>query len=430
MHFFDQLAAQIVNMPEPFLHHWGYWIILIVAILEATPFFGIFAPGQAIVIFGGVFAKFGILDLWAVLWISSMGAIIGDYLGYAVGRKYGHNFLTKYGKYFFFKEEYYKKTKEIMHNHTGKAVIIGRFNQLTRAFAPFVAGATEVPVKKFSIYNITGGIMWAVTFVILGYIFGKSYEVASHYAGQILIGAIVISVFIGWGYGFINRKKHIFQKYHLHILTLNIASLYVFSKMAQDVVDTRLITKLDLLINEKVPLLYNAFSDKIMYFFTTIGDPVYYFYWILVAATFALLAHMKRWFYAVVLLVSATIGGLSDLWIKEIIGRLRPANAVIEMHDLSFPSGHATMSIILFALIAYAFREDFKNKFFRKLFVIANILIFTIVGFSRVYFNVHWISDVIGGFALGMFVLTLTILVCKVGMDLFWNKKKGLTKIE
>lgn len=426
MDFFDQLAAQIVNMPEPFLHHWGYWIILIVAILEATPFFGIFAPGQAIVIFGGVFAKFGILDFWAVLWIASFGAIMGDYFGYWVGKKYGHNFLTKYGKYFFFKEEYYAKTKQVMNNHTGKAVVIGRFNQLTRAFAPFIAGATEVPTKKFSIYNITGGIMWAVTFVILGYIFGKSYEVASHYAGQILIGAIIISVFIGWGYGFINKRKHIFQKYHLHILTLNIASLYVFSKMAQDIIDRQLITKIDLFINEKISQIYCGFSDKVMTFITTMGDPGYYIFWALLVL--AILIYRKKWFYAAVLLVSSSLGAIAYTWIKVLIHRPRPSNALIQMSDFSFPSGHATMSIILFALIAYAFRDDFKNKIFRKLFVTASILIFSVISFSRIYFNVHWVSDVIGGLALGTFIFTLSILICKVVMDLFWKKKEGLTK--
>ena len=209
------IVDKILSLPFPVLNHWGYWIILFAAMLEASPFFGLLIPGQLIVIIGGFFVKLGILDIWDTILVVSLGAILGDLMGYLLGRKYGYSFITRYGKYFFFKREYFEKTKKLMKHHVGKTLIIGRFNSLTRAFAPFVAGSSEIPFIKFLTYNIIGGISWAVSFVMIGYIFGKGYEIAAQYIGKFIFIAIVLSVIIIYLYRFINKRKHIFSKYHL-----------------------------------------------------------------------------------------------------------------------------------------------------------------------------------------------------------------------
>ena len=231
------LIYKLSNLPFPVLNHWGYWIILLGAILEANPLTGLVVPGMTFVILGGFFAKLGILEIGDVIWVAALGAIIGDLIGYYLGKKYGYSFITKYGKHFFFKKERFEKTKKLMNHHTGKALIIGRFNSLTRAFAPFIAGSTDVPFLKFIIYNIVGGISWAITFVMIGYTFGKSYEIASQYIGKFIFIAIVVSVVFIYLYRFINKRKHIFSKYHLYTLILNNFSLYIFSKMIEDVID-------------------------------------------------------------------------------------------------------------------------------------------------------------------------------------------------
>ena len=131
-------------------NYWGYVIIFLVAALEATPVFGLFVPGMIIVMTGGVLARLGILDIGDVIIVAAFGAILGDLIGYILGRKYGVSFLERYGKYFFFKKELFEKTKRLMNNHTGKSLIIGRFNSLTRSFAPFIAGSTNTPFERRS----------------------------------------------------------------------------------------------------------------------------------------------------------------------------------------------------------------------------------------------------------------------------------------
>ena len=223
------IISKILSLPFPVLNHWGYWIILIFAILEAVPLFGLFAPGMSIVIIGGFLAKIEVLEIGDVIFFAALGAILGDLIGYLLGKKYGYSFITKYGKYFFFKKRHFEKTKKLMNRHTGKTLIIGRFNSVTRSFAPFVAGLTNVSFFKFLTYNVIGGISWAISFVMVGYIFGKSYEIAAQYIGGFIFIAIVLSILIVYAYKFINKRKHIFSRYNFYALIINVFSLYLFS---------------------------------------------------------------------------------------------------------------------------------------------------------------------------------------------------------
>ncbi|MEK6947052.1 MAG: DedA family protein [Nanoarchaeota archaeon] len=203
-----KITDKILNLPIQVLQLWGYPIVFLAALLEASPFFGILIPGQTIVMIGGFYAKLDVLNIYYVIVLSSLGAIIGDIIGYVLGRAYGYSFIRDYGKYFFFKKEYFKRTKELMNEHTGKTIIIGRFNSITRAFAPFVAGSSKVPFKKFLFYNLIGGISWGVFFSLVGYIFGKAYKVASGYIDGFLIIFFIAAILAVYFYiGHKRRKK-------------------------------------------------------------------------------------------------------------------------------------------------------------------------------------------------------------------------------
>ncbi len=209
------IVDKILNIPFPILNHWGYWLVLFFAMFEAVPLVGLFVPGMSVVIVGGFLAKLGVLDIGDVIFFASIGAILGDLTGYLIGKTYGYSFISKYGKYFFFKKEYFEKTKKLMNHHTGKTLIVGRFNSLTRAFAPFVAGSTDVPFLKFFVYNVVGGILWATTFVLVGYIFGKSYEIVTRYAGKFVFIAVVLGLLIIYLYKLVKRKNIFFRNFNL-----------------------------------------------------------------------------------------------------------------------------------------------------------------------------------------------------------------------
>ena len=203
-----RIIDRIFYIPIPMLQVWGYPIIFMSALLEASPFFGIVVPGQTIIIIAGFFAKLHVFNLAYVIILSSIGAILGDLAGYILGRKYGYSFIKDYGKYFFFKKEYFTETKRLMNEHTGKTMVIGRFNSITRAFAPFVAGSSKVPLKRFLFYNVIGGISWGVFFSLVGYIFGKGYRIASRYIDQfLLVFFIIIAITTYFYISYRKRKK-------------------------------------------------------------------------------------------------------------------------------------------------------------------------------------------------------------------------------
>lgn len=392
-------------------HHWGYVAIFLAALLEATPLFGLLVPGMVIVVAGGFMAKLGILDIGDAIAIAATGAILGDLVGYALGEKYGVSFLDRYGKYFFFHKEQFEKTKRLMDHHTGKSLIIGRFNSLTRSFAPFIAGSTGTPFGKFLWFNIVGGVMWATSFIMIGFVFGQSYEAVSRYVGEYVTIAIVASIGIIYLYRFINKRKHIFSKYHLYTLMANIFSLYLFAKMVEDVIDRELITQLDVWLNKKMVLLQSPHLNDVMIFITNIASPLSLF--LLSVFLLVVLIVKKKWYHMILLATGMTGGLLLEVIIKFLMHRERPVSALIEVSGYSFPSGHATMATIFFVLLLYAFKDDIKHKLLRLLFVFGTILTFILVGLSRVYLNVHWFSDVLAGFALGIFWLTLLVLVFK-----------------
>ncbi len=110
--------------------------------------------------------------------------------------------------------------------------------------------------------------------------------------------------------------------------------------------------------------------------------------------------------------------------VKIYVERPRPDTMLIAIpHSYSFPSAHATIAIIFFSLLMYLFKDEIQNHLMRIVFIIFNILGFLSIGFSRIYLNVHWMSDVLAGFGLGMFWLTFSILVLKI-IASFVRKRK------
>lgn len=414
----------ILNLPLTNLNHWGYWLILLASTIEASPLLGIIIPGQTIVMFGGFLVKMEILHFWGVAAVAAIGAIMGDFVGYALGRKYGHDFIVKYGKYFLLKEKNYEKTKKLIHEHTGKTLFIGRFNSITRALSPFVAGSVHVGFYRFLFFNITGGICWALSFTILGYIFGHSFALVSKYVGRFILAGFIIGGFLIYAYHFLNKKRHLFAKYHLRLLALNIISIYLFSKMLEDLIDNEWIIKIDHFINTSVPLWWSPILNKIMILITTIGDKV-----VIIPLTFLVfifLIYRKKWYNSLLLIFAVGGGGLLELIVKSIVKRPRPVNSLIFRSDFSFPSGHAIVAIIFFSLLLYFFKNEIKNKFGKMLFIIGNITLFLAISFSRIYLNIHWTSDVIAGLALGLFWLSFLVLVFKIISSLEFKTIKSV----
>lgn len=110
--------------------------------------------------------------------------------------------------------------------------------------------------------------------------------------------------------------------------------------------------------------------------------------------------------------------------LKYLIQRTRPIEMLIEKTTYSFPSGHATLAVAFFGMLIYLFTNKIKNKTLRYSFIIGNVLLILIIGFSRIYLNVHWLTDVLAGYVLGLICIACSIYtINKIG---FWKRKKSL----
>ena len=129
-------------------------------------------------------------------------------------------------------------------------------------------------------------------------------------------------------------------------------------------------------------------------------------------------AALTIWFVAkkqitkVALIFFGLAGGLLlEFALKIMVGRPRPPFGMIKETDYSFPSGHATLAAVFFLLLIYLFKDSFKNSVLRVLFIFVNVLFCALVGFSRLYLGVHWFSDVIAGYILGVLWFLLLVRV-------------------
>ena len=166
-------------------------LVFLLPALEASAFVGVILPGEVGVILGGVLANQHKLALAAVLVAAIAGAIIGDTIGYWVGKRYGEALLSKIPNRIL-KPDHIDRAEESVRNFGGKAVFIGRFTAALRALIPGIAGMSRISYGRFLAWNALGGLLWATAFVILGYLAGSQYKQIEHYANYVGIVLLVI----------------------------------------------------------------------------------------------------------------------------------------------------------------------------------------------------------------------------------------------
>ncbi len=162
---------------------WTYALVGVMAYLETGAFVGLVAPGETVVIAGGVIAGQGEIDLIPLIGLVWTCAVLGDSTSFYLGHRLGRGFLERHGPRVKITPERLTQVEDYFHRHGGKTILIGRFIGLVRALAPFIAGSSRMPYRRFIPYSIVGTGLWATTFCVLGYIFWRSFDQVAHIAG-------------------------------------------------------------------------------------------------------------------------------------------------------------------------------------------------------------------------------------------------------
>jgi len=183
----DNLASHILALPG--------WVALLVVFLlpalESSAFVGFLFPGEIALVLGGVLAYQGRVPLAAVLAAGITGAVIGDSVGYLVGRRWGRRVIDgSLGR--FVKQDHLDRGERYLRERGGKAVFFGRFTAALRVTIPSLSGIARLPYRTFAAYNVAGGIVWATAVILLGYLGGSSWKHVEHLASRIGLAALVL----------------------------------------------------------------------------------------------------------------------------------------------------------------------------------------------------------------------------------------------
>lgn len=447
------------------LGHWAYLAIFLAAFLESSAFMGLIVPGESVVVIAGLLASHGTLDLGDCLWVIALGAVLGDTTGYSLGKFVGRGYFERHQRLLLLKEKHIRKVEGYFRRHGGKTVFFGRFVGLLRAMAPFVAGMSKMPYRSFALYNVAGGVLWSVSFTLLGYFFGQSWQLIEKWSGRagvfILFIIVVVAGFAylyrkaatrqaeiyGWfrsrleliahsraAQGFAARhpemvafvKERISPESYLGLhLTVGLlvsgVFVWIFGGITEDILAGDPFVQVDRWVIGHVLYFRTPAVTGFMKAVTLLGNGATIS--LLSLAVMVYLAARRRFAYAAGYLMSVLGGSVLIVVLKAVIHRPRPISGttLIQVGGWSFPSGHAMMSVICYGIVSYLIIRGVSSWRLRVLTCTVAGFIAFLIGLSRIYLQVHYLSDVVAGYAGGLFWLS----ICITGLEAYRRFNSG-----
>ena len=177
----------------------AYIAVFCLVFAEDAIFVGFVIPGETAAVLGGVVASRGEVQLGTMMALVVLAAIIGDSVGYEVGKHLGTRLMKT--KVLARHTRKLENAQEFLRRKGGSAVFLGRFTAFLRAVMPALAGTSRMPYGRFLAYNAAGGIVWGIGFVLLGFLAGNSYEAVAQAVGRdlaVVIAAVAVAALIAW----------------------------------------------------------------------------------------------------------------------------------------------------------------------------------------------------------------------------------------
>ena len=457
--------VQLPNLEELFLDigralgPWTYLVVGILAFLETGAFVGLIAPGETTVIVGGVIAGQGEISLYVLIGIVWACAVAGDLASYTAGRKLGRAWLLRHGDRVKITEDRLHKVEEFFERRGGVTILVGRFIGFVRALAPFIAGTSNMPLRRFLPYDVLGAGAWAATFSTLGYVFWQSFDQLTSYVSRGLfafgtvvavIAAIVFLVQLqrdpekrervrawleeradrrgwrpivrlsgpvwrtvgrpaagsadqaarfGWGRltpGHLGLELTTF----LALLAVGGFTFFVLGDVASDAGVPR-IDRGGADVAEELQMDMLVQVAKVV---TALGSLPVVAAIVLITAGWS--ASKGRWGDAVTLAAGMALTYVFVHVAKAAYGRARPSNPLVDAELEAYPSGHTAYSAawVVCAVVLVRAGTGWAVRFAA---VTVAIVLVVVVAATRVYLRVHHVTDTIGGAALAAAIWSL-----------------------
>ncbi len=171
---------------------WTYALLFVIVFCETGLIVTPFLPGDSLLFAAGALAASGVFSLPTLLILFSVAAILGDFVNYAMGYRFGERILAM-KKIPFVKMQHIDRTREFFQHYGNKTIVLARFVPIVRTFAPFVAGIGQMSYQKFMAYNLVGGIVWVLSCTFAGYVFGNIPWVKGNFS-IVVLGIVFVSV--------------------------------------------------------------------------------------------------------------------------------------------------------------------------------------------------------------------------------------------
>lgn len=438
------------------LESYGYLFLFLFVGVES---FGIPVPGETALVAAAAYAALGHLSIYGVVITAATAAIVGDTGGYWIGRRGGLALVKRWGRVLHVNESHITRAHEFFERHGGKTVFIGRFIALLRTWAAVLAGVARMRYDVFFFYNASGGILWAVLFGSLGYLFGHNLPRLEHSIGAVsravalFVGLIVVFLLIRrwfranttaiaervararqdaldstalatfrrdhsrlWHSVTVRFVRGEYLALHLTLgFAVSLVALWLFDGVTEDVLHHDSITQLNLSILRVFRTHATYAGDSIMGVVSLAGSLGTM--GILALVVGIVLTLQRHWLVVAGWTAAFIGGGILDWSLEQITGTPQPDRASKFLHEFSygFPSGHAMVAVIGYGMLAYLIVTfSAKRRGSSATVIGAAALLIVAIGLSRLYLGVQYFSDVVSGYAAG----TLWLAACISGIEL------------
>lgn len=434
---------QLLNSAINYLHHHPHMGILfafVVALLESLPIIGTIIPGSITMTAVGAMIGAGLIPGYLTLAIASAGAFLGDIIGFTSGRVFKDKIrdvwpFRKHPKIISVCETFILK-------HGGKSILIGRFVGAVRSAIPMVAGLLHLSWFRFIIAALPTAILWAIVYSLPGILLGAfSMEIPPKQLTEYIVIGVAIIVALWFIYWLIQRSfRSITTFYHRQIdrywdslekrRASNLIIKLIYNRQAPDChfqLSRLIICLVSLILCAVVfitialqsglmsidqPLFHLAQSTRIYHldaFFITLtlfGKPAIVMF---IAFVISLgLIFTSQWRASTTLCFTTIFTAAIVYAIRLAHFSPRPPGFMIVSHASSLPSGHATISLVVYGLLAFFTGQRFKNHR-GIIYTITGVLI-ALISISRLYLGAHWFTDIIASIFLGLTILLLAII--------------------
>lgn len=378
---------------------------------------GIPVPGETVLLAAGFLSKTHVLRLGIVIPCAIIAAILGDNLGYFIGRRGGRAFAERYGKYIALTPSRLDAVDAYFRKHGPRTIFFARFVSGIRVVAAIFAGMSRIPWPTFLLYNATGAVVWGTVIAMVGYIFGQSWHLLERWvggAGLFVAGALACGVLL-----FVLRRYRTrilgsveerlpgnLTMQELWLMLFSLVVIGLFGKITEDVM-TRESTPFDAAVATAVGWIHWPGMHAVMEVANGIGSGAA----IISVSVLAMIWRIRRRDHLgrnLVIALALFIQGL-DAVLKYSFHRVRPSplHAMTNLYSGSFPSGHAMNAVAIYGIVALFLARDRPGTGRISAGIVTMIAL--AIGIARVYLRLHWATDVLAGYAVGLLLLLVAL---------------------